>query len=196
VNEPLDFLLPKASFLGVVQGDASGAGYGALIIVNTTCYYFFGTWTKEEVELLGEGQGLNINYTECLTQLWMLLIFGHFLTDHKVVLECDNLWTVQALHEHRARKLAGACVLERIDSAAAQTRCEPFWQHIQGVNNRASDELSRHGFSPHFRQLIQSTYRNADHSPTITSYVDLSSSLTPQMRATAWLSSAVSQDQQ
>ena len=70
---------------------------------------------------------MNINYTECLTQLWMLLLFGEHIAGHQVILECDNLWTVQALHEHRARKLAGAILLEKIDTAAALIYCEPFW---------------------------------------------------------------------
>jgi hypothetical protein len=195
-EEPLDFLLPRATFQGDVQGDASGTGFGALIIVGTTCFYFHGLWTTAEKALLQGGQTLNINYTECLTQLWMLLLFGEHIAGHQVILECDNLWTVQALHEHRARKLAGAILLEKIDTAAALIYCEPFWQHLAGVYNRASDELSRFGDTVKFRRIIQSTYLNSDRSPTITSFVDITASLTPQMRNSDWLSSAVCQEAQ
>jgi hypothetical protein len=195
-NAPLDFLLPRASFLGDVQGDASGGGFGGLCIVGDTCYFFHGVWTEAELLLLQNGQTLNINYTECLTQLWMLTLFKEHLRGHSVILECDNLWTVNALHEHRARKQAGALLLERIDTIAALNHIEPFFQHIAGVNNRASDALSRTGDTPFFRNIINQTYINSDHTPTITNFVDVSSSLLDvQMRNTEWLSRAVSEAQ-
>jgi hypothetical protein len=98
VNVPLDMLLPKATFRQPVQGDASGIGYGALIVVGTTCYYFFGVWTEDELRLLA-AHVLNINITECLTQAWMIHLFAEFISGHTVIFECDNLTTVTWLHE-------------------------------------------------------------------------------------------------
>jgi hypothetical protein len=45
VPEPLDMLLPKATVRHPCQGDASGLGFGGLIIaVDDAIYYFFGAW--------------------------------------------------------------------------------------------------------------------------------------------------------
>jgi uncharacterized protein YbgA (DUF1722 family) len=195
---PLDFLLPKATFTGDVQGDASGKGYGALCVVGSTMYYFHGLWTAEEKTLLEGGNTLQINYTECLTQWWMLEIFSEFLKDHTVVLECDNLWTVTAHFESRARSRAGAELLERMDLTMARNRIEASLTHLPGIFNRLSDELSRHGASDLFHRLLQSTYNTSNHTSVITEIIDLSHCLNdfPQMRTTAWLSRAVLEQRQ
>jgi hypothetical protein len=182
---PMDLLLPKASFRLPVQGGASGIGYGGLVVVDTTCFYFFGTWTTEEHRLL-EANILNINITECLTQAWMLYLFAEFLTGHTVLLECDNLVTVTWLHEQRARTEVAGLLLESMDLTMATARVDGHWVHIKGVNNRLSDELSRNGATDQFLNETRAL------CPFITQFQDISAKLSPARRDTTWLSSAAS----
>jgi hypothetical protein len=92
----MNFLLPKATFTGDIQGDASGIGFGGLIVVGSVMYYLHGVWTKAEKRFLENGNVLNVNYTEALTQLWVLVLFKEHLRDHTCVLECDNMWAINA----------------------------------------------------------------------------------------------------
>ena len=59
------------------------------------------------------------------------------------------------------------------------------------ADNRLSDALSRTGNTSIFFDLVQSTYRHSDGTPSISSTFDISSLLTPQIRNTEWLSRAV-----
>ena len=188
VNVPLDMLLPKATFRQPVQGDASGIGYGALIVVGTTCYYFFGVWTEVELRLLA-AHILNINITECLTQAWMIHLFAEFISGHTVIFECDNLTTVTWLHEQRARTEVSGLLLESMDLSMAIDHIDGQWTHIRGVDNRLSDELSRYGATDKFFRDTRSL------CPSVLQFQDISDKLSPARRDTTWLSSVASKAQ-
>jgi hypothetical protein len=185
VPEPLDMLLPKVTVRHPCQGDASGLGFGGLIIVDDTIYYFFGAGTAREKAFLAD-HTLNVNLTEALTQCWMLELFAEHLAGHVVNLECDNLVSVTLLHEHRSRTLAASLILERIELIAARNRTDPQFSHIAGVINRLSDELSRKGDTFKFRTETTTAYPNARR------FCDVSSHLSQDQRCTAWLSEASS----
>jgi hypothetical protein len=178
-------LLPKVTVRHPCQGDASGLGFGGLIIVDDTIHYFFGVWTATEKAFLAD-HTLNVNLTESHTQCWMLELFAEHLAGHVVNLECDNLVSVTLLREHRSRTLAAFLILECIELVSARNRTEPQFSHIAGEINRLSDELSRNGDTLKFRTETPIAYPNARH------FCDVSSHLSQDQKSTAWLSEAPS----
>ena len=139
---PKRFLLPRPTYPGVVQSDASGLGFGGVFASGKTLLVFHGRWTDTEKALIDSGK-LDINLTEMLTSYWLITLAAKYLTGYVATIDCDNLQTVQLLHRQRSRRRSSALLLERIDLLLAQHQLRMHWQHLPGKLNVLSDRASR-----------------------------------------------------
>ena len=156
-SPPKRFILPRPSFPGVVQSDASGKGWGGVFHVGNTLFVFSGTWTAEEQALIDDGT-LDINLTEMLTSYWLLALAAPYLRGFVASIDCDNLQTVQLLARFRSRRRSSALLLERIDLLLEQYQTRALWQHLPGHLNVLSDRASRQGLDSTFYDLANASF--------------------------------------
>ena len=149
--------MPRPSFPGVVQSDASGKGWGGVFHVGSTLFVFSGTWTAEEQALIDDGT-LDINLTEMLTSYWLLALAAPYLRGFVASIDCDNLQTVQLLARFRSRRRSSALLLERIDLLLEQYQTRALWQHLPGHLNVLSDRASRQGLDSTFYDLANASF--------------------------------------
>ena len=179
---PKRFLLPRPSYPGIVQSDASGKGWGGVFQTDTTLYVFSGRWSVEEQTLIDNGK-LDINLTEMLTSYWLLALATPYLRGFVASIDCDNLQTVQLLARFRSRRRASALLLERIDLLLEQYQTRALWQHLPGHLNILSDRASRQGLDQTFYDLANASF------PSL-SVKDITAQLRSR-RQTTWLLQAL-----
>ena len=179
---PKRFLLPRPSYPGIVQSDASGKGWGGVFQTDTTLYVFGGRWSVEEQTLIDSGK-LDINLTEMLTSYWLLALATPYLRGFVASIDCDNLQTVQLLARFRSGRRASALLLERIDLLLEQYQTRALWQHLPGHLNILSDRASRQGLDQTFYDLANASF------PSL-SVKDITAQLRSR-RQTTWLLQAL-----
>ena len=88
-------------------------------------------------------QELDINSLELLTVIVALKLWGNFLRGLKLQIWCDNIVSVTVVNSGRSRhEFLNSCLRE-ISFLCARYQLEVRCVHIRGVDNRASDRLSR-----------------------------------------------------
>lgn len=132
------FIKQPPSYRGLAQSDASGDGFGAYWQTKSHLYYFRGTWSAEEA------LECDINILECVTAVWLLDMGKADFAEHGVVLECDNMQSVNCGTNFKIRREAMAQILERYDTVAEVHHIDAQIIHIPGVLNGPADALSRH----------------------------------------------------
>jgi hypothetical protein len=147
-GEGMSLICPLPRFKGLAQSDASGEGFGAYWHTKTTLYYFHGTWSAEEA------LECDINILECMTAVWLLDMGKADFREHGVVLECDNMQSVNCGTNFKIRREAMALILERYDNLASVHHIDAQIIHIPGVLNGPADALSRHDVKK-FMQLTE-----------------------------------------
>lgn len=145
-GQGMAFIRPPPTYRGLAQSDASGEGFGAFWHTSSTIYYFHGTWLAEEA------LECDINILECVTAVWLLEAGKADFSQHGVVLECDNMQSVNCGTNFKIRREAMAKILERYDTVASVHHIDAQIIHIPGVLNGPADALSRHDV-PKFKEL-------------------------------------------
>jgi hypothetical protein len=87
--------------------------------------------------------GHDINILELYTVMVAVKVWSSKLTNRRIQINCDNQASVMVINSGRTKNKVMLAILREIAFNTAKSNCQIKAVHIQGVNNRFSDLLSR-----------------------------------------------------
>ena len=97
----------------------------------------------------------HINELECLMVIVALKTWGHLFHRKKMVIQCDNMVTVQAINSGSSRNEVLQHCLREMHKTLTVSHCQVKAVFIESETNRISDALSRFGKGVKFKKLFQ-----------------------------------------
>ncbi|CAG2233228.1 unnamed protein product [Mytilus edulis] len=120
----------------LIQTDASLSGIGGIFYNSCITEYF-------HCDIHTSWSGHHISVYELLAVLISFKVWGKKLQNKRIVLQCDNSSSVSLLNTGRCRDKIMLSIVRNIWLICAEYNIQIKAIHIQGINNRAADILSR-----------------------------------------------------
>ena len=129
----------------VIACDASTVGCGG---------WFTGKFFHCKFPLFIQKLNLHINSLELLVIMVTFKVWGRFLKGKKIVINCDNICSVNVVNSGFSRVAFHQSCLREICFVAALSEFQVKAQHIKGVDNRLPDWLSRWDEKKQYQNLF------------------------------------------